>query len=75
MKTNRTVQDACDRLKSLVLFENAGFRLHKDDPLSQTTGDTKLIKEATNLYTRTWILPILDAIQAGDMNRLREIID
>ena len=65
---SKTVQRACDRLIRRVRFENASF----DDPRSiQSYSDG--VRQATQLFTETWIVPLLEAIRDGRTEILREI--
>ena len=60
MKQTKTLVYACRELKRKVRYETADF------PDS--------LKERTKLYTETWIIPIIDAIEAGDTSRLKSLI-
>ena len=73
MLVNRTLSTACDVLRSKVRYETAYLHLPSTDPCSPNS-DTVAIREATRLYVETWIVPIIDAIQDGDMTLLRDII-
>ena len=68
-QVSKTVQRACQLLKARARFERAAFRL-PGSALSDADRDTKLIREATRLYTETWIVPLLDAIERGDLRTL-----
>lgn len=66
-KVSKTVQRACQVLKSRVRLEDAVIRL----PGSGVgKSDTAAIREAMRLYVETWIVPLLDDIESGDLARL-----
>ncbi len=64
MIPSRNVQRACRILRARVRYANAGLYL----PGNETIGkhDTVAIQHATRLYTESWIVPLLDAIETGD---------
>lgn len=74
--TNRNVseslQAACRVLRHRVLFKSAGFTL-PGSPYMQD--DTAVIREATRLYTQSWVIPILDAIETGDTRMLKKLCE
>lgn len=70
MPTPKTVKKACRVLRSRLEFDDAHFTL-PDSPDGQD--DTVEIMEATDLYFRTWIYPVIDAIESGDMAKLQEL--
>ena len=52
-----------------VRFKRASLRL----PTTPFPGDdTPAIIEATKLYVETWVVPLLDSIESGDMTRIKE---
>lgn len=65
MKTSKTIQKACQILKKRVLFSpgEADFGEHTD-----------LIRDQTKLYTETWVIPLLDAIEQGNTRSLQRMI-
>lgn len=73
MKQGKTVQKACDHLINKVRFKKAKFRLGTNR--LSNDADTAAICEATRLYTETWVVPLLEAIRDGDIDRLRRALD
>ena len=71
MKTTKTLVAACQILRARVRFRTASLRL----PGTPFPGnDTEAIRAATRLYVDTWVVPFLDAIEAGDMERLERLV-
>lgn len=75
MKQSKTVQAACNLLIDRVQFKTAKFR----DPgvvWSTMSQDqyTDQLREATRLYTDTWVVPLLRAIRDGDTYRLQQAV-
>ena len=68
-RPSETLVAACQRLKRLVRYESASLRLETTE---FPAVDTPAIREATRLYTESWIVPILDAIERGDTRELRD---
>lgn len=62
------MQDACQVLRARVRYRRASMRL-PGTPFPDD--DTAVIREATRLYVESWIVPIIDAIEAGDTDALR----
>jgi hypothetical protein len=52
-----------DLLIERVRYETASLSLDPEDSFSE---DTQAIRDATELYTRTWIIPLLEAVRDGD---------
>jgi hypothetical protein len=71
MKVPKTIRAACQVLRSRVLYGRAVLRLPGHD-ISQD--DTELIRAATSLYVKSWILPLLDALETGDLHELDKMI-
>lgn len=70
MKTPKPVVKACQALRSYLDFEDAHFTL----PLSPAgEDDTEEVLEATDLYFRTWIHPIVNAIELGDFEEIKRL--
>jgi hypothetical protein len=66
MTKEECVKKACQVLRRRVRFKRASLRL----PTTPFPGDdTPAIIEATKLYVETWIVPLLDSIESGDMTR------
>ncbi len=70
MKTTKAIQKACQVLRHRVRYKSASLRLP-----GSNNDDTLQIRAAVRLYVETWIVPILDAIEDGDMAKLREITE
>jgi len=68
----KTVQAACQVLRRRVRYRDAGLRLQ---PAEFDRDDTAAIREATRVYTETWIVPLLDAIELNDRSALAHLID
>ena len=56
-------QQAIKQAISRVRFEDAVLRLPGTDI---SNDDTDVIREATRLYTETWVVPLLEAVRAGN---------
>lgn len=68
MKVPKVLQLACRRLRAAVRFKQASLRL----PGTPFSGDdTEAIREATALYMEAWVVPLIDAIESGDSNRMQ----
>lgn len=72
MKTSQTVKKACQVLRKRVRFTDAGLYLSDGHP---GRNDTEAIRKATWLYTETWVVPILDAIERGDTHALKMLVE
>ena len=68
----KTFQLACDTLRNRVRFEGAKMRLPGRQLMA--ADDTALIREATQLYVETWIVPLINAMQSGDIARVKEML-
>ena len=69
MNKNDCLKKACQVIRRRIRFKSAMLRL-PGTPFPQD--DTKAISEAASLYVETWIVPLLDAIESGDMSLVRE---
>lgn len=67
MKQLHSVIRACEVLRARVRYEGACLRL-PGTRFEDT--DTPRIQEATRLYVESWIMPIIDAIEAGDVKAM-----
>jgi hypothetical protein len=70
-KVTKAQRNACDKLLARVRYETAALRLPRHPSDEPGANDTALIREATRIYTETWIVPLINAIQSGntdDMN-------
>lgn len=74
MKQSQTIKKACQVLRSKVLFEHAGFILPGGN-LNTTENDTAAIRQATRLYVDSWVLPILELIESGDIGALKRLME
>ena len=72
MRTTPTYTRALDVLRSRVRFETAALRLPGRELVRHN--DTPLIREATRVYVETWIVPLIDALQSGEMARVKEML-
>ena len=69
MNKNEAINKACQVLRRRVRFDGARISL----PATPFPGDdTAEIRAATKLYTETWIVPLLDAIESGDLSLVHE---
>jgi len=65
VKNSKTLIRACRILRAKVRFAQASFGdIHECDEV------TKKIKDQTRLYTESWVVPLIDMIERGDMARL-----
>jgi hypothetical protein len=72
MTKEECVKKACQVLRRRVRYDGASLRL----PTTPFPGDnTKAIRAATRLYVETWIVPLLDAIESGDMTVIRQFYE
>jgi len=71
-KPTKTVVHACEYLKRQVRYDNAYFNL-PGGGLNNSEQDTAAIKAATARYVETWIVPVIDAIAAGDTVLLKQL--
>jgi len=69
---SKTFSRACDTLRSRVRFETAHLRFPSNHILA--TNDTPVIREATRLYVETWVVPLIDAMQRGDVQRIKDML-
>ena len=69
MKQSKAIIRACQVLRWRVRFRNASLTLPKAEP---GLTDTDRIRAAAHLYTESWIVPLLDAIETGNTRMLRE---
>jgi|GEM_PF-4173377 len=74
MKQSPTIIHACQVLRSRVAYKTAGLRLKKSS-LMNTERDTKAIQQATERYRNSWIDPIIDAIETGDLKMLKDLTE
>lgn len=69
MKYEDCIKKACQVLRKRVRFDGAGLRL----PTTEfPNDDTPAIKEATRIYTESWIIPLIDCIESGDMSPIKK---
>lgn len=71
-KPNKTAQAAIRLLKKLVRYEEATLRLPGS---SLDDDDTLKIQLATEEYVDFWIIPLLEALEQGDTNLLKQLLD
>lgn len=71
MAITKTQVKACEVLKSRVRLETAVIRQPRMDGSPMI--ETPEIREALRLYVETWIIPLIDAVQAGDAEKMRRL--
>ena len=65
-------QEALELAISRAKFEKAGFHCMRDVDLPKNPHEADAwIKERTRLYRETWLIPLLEAILAGDRESAR----
>jgi hypothetical protein len=64
-----TLARAKRKLTELVLFKNAGFSLKGDESMP-CSEDTEKIRVATERYTKSWVIPLIEAICNGDLDSI-----
>jgi len=87
VKSSRTVVVACQRLRQLVTFQKAAFKLPSNEDMARgitrtidirsgmsNQADTDKIKVATQIYIDTWVLPIIEALEKGDIDELKQLV-
>ena len=68
MKVPDPVKRACQVLRKRVRFDGARITIAG----SKSSGDdTAIIRQATEAYIETWVVPIIDAIERGDVRSCR----
>lgn len=68
MNKQQAIEKACQVLRLRVRYDGASLPL----PGTPFPGDdTHAIQEATRIYVETWIIPLLDAIESGDMTLIK----
>lgn len=72
MKVPITIQLACQVLRARVRYKSAWFHLPAP---GSSANDTEAIIKATKLYVETWIVPLLDMIEDGDLKNLGKAIE
>jgi len=71
MKTPVALQRACEVLRARVRFKSASLTL-PGNPFGQD--DTQIVRDATRVYVESWIIPILNCIERGDLRLLQEVL-
>ena len=74
VKQTKTVKAACEYLRKKVRYESAGLRLPGNDNMNAPE-DTPAIRAATRIYVESWIIPVIDAIAAGDTKLIKRLIN
>jgi hypothetical protein len=69
MNKQEAIAKSCQIIRKRVRFKTARMPLPGNDTFQD---DTPIIREATRLYVETWIVPLLDAIESGDMTLVKE---
>ena len=62
MKVPGTMKHVCRVLRKRVRYLDADFG-----------NNTQLIRRETAIYTESWIVPLLDALESGDLKRLTQM--
>lgn len=68
MNKQEAVKKACQIIRKRVRFRGASITL-PGNPMSKN--DAPTIREATRVYVESWIVPLLDAIESGNMTLVR----
>lgn len=71
-KPTEITKKACQLLKQRVCYETAHLSLPGNPP-EQFQRDTAQIQAATESYVEKWILPLLNALERGDTDALRDM--
>jgi hypothetical protein len=67
MKQSKYIKKACKLLKHYISFESASFT-DPDRPYILANDEfTDKIRAATKLYIDSWIIPIIDYIESGNV--------
>lgn len=71
MKVPKTYKAAYEVLRAMIRFDGAVICL----PGTGVGGDdTPVIRQATKLYVELWVIPLIDALESGDLRRLGPFI-
>jgi hypothetical protein len=68
MNQPKAVIAACQVLRARVRFARASFTRPGEQMSDKEYSDE--IREATRLHVETWIVPLLDTIERGDLRQL-----
>ena len=68
MNKEKCIKKACQVLRRKVRFDGAKISLPNTPFMSD---DTAAIREATRLYVESWIVPLIDCIESGDMTLIK----
>lgn len=71
MKPSKTIIAACRLLKKRVRFEDTYLHLPGS---SCDNNDAEVIRQAVDPYVTTWIIPIIEAIEANDVKSLNKYL-
>jgi len=69
MRVSKIQEKACQVLRRRVNLTDARLSLPGK---GGTSGDTKIIRRAVELYIKSWVEPIIDALETGDTIFLRQ---
>ncbi len=64
---------ACDLLIKRVRYETACLQL-PGSSLDETDRDTAIIRRSTEVFTESWIVPLLEAIRDGNYEAVYEMV-
>lgn len=67
MRTPKALTKACQLLRGRVRYKTAHFKngLHEDV--------SEQVRNVTRLYVETWVVPLIDAIEKGDIRTLNAL--
>lgn len=69
MTKQECVAKACQIIRKRVRFDGVSIVLPATSPPGN---DALSLREVTRRYVETWIVPLLDSIESGDMSRIRK---
>ena len=72
MKIPKALAKACQVLRRRVRYKQATMRLPGNNNI--TKNDTAVIQEATRLYVESWVVPIINAIERGDLHFMKKYL-
>lgn len=72
MKVAVALKKACQMLRHRVRYKDASLTL-PDSVSFDIANDTEAIQQATKVYVESWIVPIIDLIECGDLHALAHI--
>jgi len=73
MKVPKVLAKACQVLRGRVRYKQASLRLPGNGDISSS--DTDVIREVTRVYVESWVVPIIDLIERGDLRALAKSVE